>query len=248
MMWELDHPTIEHTVLDFTHSGQARMPASRLVQDGRVIFNAIELIDWQPDTFQAILCEACGTPGCASDGWVSLRFSAGFVLLIRAFGEMFYSSQAQIEYAPPAWLRERGAAYLTNDTYDQLRASLQGLPSRDSLRQLGSREAVAIARLETPYRTFGEAPADFLVRTENLVGTSHNDVQSIIGEITSLARILESEDQPVTLRMPLPDEEVVSLYIDSFDFVDWGVMVRSSQDSHLMLASRFVIDTENRRT
>ena len=243
-MWELDNPTIESTVLDFSSSGQVAMSVSRLVQDGQVIFNAIELIDWQPHAFQATVCEACGTPGCASGGWIALRSSGGLVLFVPAFDAIAESRQRQDEYAPPSYLLERGAAYLTNAGYDQLRTRLSKLPHRGDLRQFRSGEAVAMYQLEAPYRMFGVPPDEFAVRDDSLVGASRGDVRSVVKEIKVLAETLASKDQPVTIRELRPDEEVVSLYIDSFDFVDWGAMAASASASYLMVGSKFVLENE----
>ena len=243
-MWELNNPTIERAVLDFSSSGQQALSVSRLTQDSQIIFNAIELIDWAPSVFQAIVCEACGTPGCASGGWVTLRRSGELVLLIPALEEISEPKRGQLEFAPPGYLLERGAAYWTNSDYDELRILLPRLPDRDGIRQLRSREALALFRLEAPHHMFGVPPGDFTVRDDNLVGTSHGDARSIVNEIKGVTETISSKDQAVTIREARPGEEVISLYIDSFDFVDWGAMVRSETGSYLMLASKFVVDTE----
>jgi hypothetical protein len=56
---------------------------SRLVLDNTVLINAIELVDWDEEPTQFLICEACGYVHCKRGDWVSSRSSPGLIGVAR---------------------------------------------------------------------------------------------------------------------------------------------------------------------
>ena len=243
-MWEITKPVIERVVLDFSSSGQPETRVSRLMQDGQVIFNAIELIDWTPSPFQAIVCETCGTPGCASGGWLNLRSTGELILLLPVFGEMSEPRHSRVEYAPPSYFLDEGVPYLTRLAYDRLQITLPQLPPLRDIPSLRTGEGVSLFQIEAPYQLFGVPPNDFVYSRDLVVGVSNGDVRERLNQIQALALDYINTDTQAILRPQRDDEEILSLYVDSFDFIDWPALACADATCRLIIASRFVLNAE----
>src|SRR4051794_12207457 len=75
-----DQPVFERWSPDFSSSGLANPVWTRAKCDGSELCNSLEWTDWEDDPVQVQLCDACGTPGCASGGYARISALAGFVL------------------------------------------------------------------------------------------------------------------------------------------------------------------------
>jgi hypothetical protein len=239
-MQEISYPVIRQTTLDFSASGQRPAHVSQLVQDEHVIFNAIELIDWENDRVQALICGQCGIVGCASGGWISFRSAGTMILFTPASDEDFESARQPLYF-------------ISGSTYDQLQDLIPQLPPRPGIIPLTTREAVRLLQFEAPYNLFGSPFTEFSVRRDLVIGASSGSVTECLNQIQTLIHTCSSTDANVLLRPSHGDEEIVSLYVDYndlsvdyHDFVEWNVLACTEESCRLIVGSQLVLDIEPR--
>jgi hypothetical protein len=75
-----DQPNLEKWSPNFSTSGQSS-PVWTRVRYGRAeLCNSLEWTDWTANPVQVQICDACGTPGCASGGYVHVSALTDLVL------------------------------------------------------------------------------------------------------------------------------------------------------------------------
>ena len=84
-MWQILNPEIRSATFDFSSSEQSDLSVSQLYSGETQLINAVELVDWDMDEDQFLICEACGYFHCKSGDWVSLRLAEPLILIIPAF-------------------------------------------------------------------------------------------------------------------------------------------------------------------
>jgi hypothetical protein len=55
---------IDKRTLDFSSAGLANQEVTQVFIEKYYLMNAVELIDWDTDEIQTIICEKCGTVEC----------------------------------------------------------------------------------------------------------------------------------------------------------------------------------------
>jgi len=75
-----DQPIIEKWSPDFSTSGVPDPHWTRLRHGQTVLCNSLEWIEWSGNPVQVELCDACGTVGCASGGYVHVSAFGNVVL------------------------------------------------------------------------------------------------------------------------------------------------------------------------
>lgn len=159
-MWSVERIEPVAVELDFSFSEQGLRKATAIDAAGVRLFNAIELVEFEPSATQIQICEGCGYPHCASGGWVTFRRLGMRVVWIPAWHRMERAHwESDDEYRPPAFLSARGAPVFTVSAWDQLRSLHGGLPPADALSTLDSREAARLVQMSAPGRVLGELPA-----------------------------------------------------------------------------------------
>ena len=242
-MWRVENPTIVKSSLDFSSSGQGRVKVSQLHGDNLVLMNALELMDWDTDRTQLLICEDCGTESCEPGGWVALRIADDRVLLIPAFEEMEQHEWTLTEYAPPHYLKKRGAPYFDRTDYESLVATRKGFPALNDIKPLQMHEAMRLAQMEMPFRMFGEPPELTLADAKLLVvATSDGEPAEHLSTIENILRSNYESREPAVLRERGADEEIIYLFLDAAEFTDWEALVRTEKGERLLLAESFVIE------
>jgi hypothetical protein len=75
-----EKPILEKWSPDFSSSGLSS-PVWTRVKYGRIeLCNSLEWTDWTPNPVQVQICDACGSPGCASGGYVHISVLKELVL------------------------------------------------------------------------------------------------------------------------------------------------------------------------
>ncbi len=67
-----DHPTLDVWTPDFSTSGLANPTWTRAKYGDVELCNSLEWAHWAPNPIQVEICDACGTPGCASGEYVHI--------------------------------------------------------------------------------------------------------------------------------------------------------------------------------
>jgi hypothetical protein len=243
-MWQIKNPIIKTATLDFTNSGQPPRQVSQLFSEETLLINAIELIDWDEEKVQLLVCASCGFTHCESGGWVSVRIAGDFILFLPAFAVWLENEDSYTEYHPPAYVLKRGIPYITVADYAVLRSHNSSFPFVAKIRQLNLQEAIRAFQIDTPSRIFGSPPGKVVARKEAILGASVGDGDEHVKFIETFAQTNTDNESSVQLRLPKATETIISLYIDTHEFIEWKVLAGSDCGFLLMLNSEFVIALE----
>lgn len=239
-MWKISSPEIKPAVLDFSSSGQGKREVSTLLSDGIELINALELVDWDSDDTQVLICEECGYVHCEPGGWVSFRRSDSLVLILPAADYVWGESRDKDEYRPPPYLAKLGIPYLTLSTYEDLRSRHSSLPTVDRIQELNLREATLLFHWNAPVNVLGEPPI-ISIRRDIVVGSSEGDHLAPLDRLEDLLRAQYEDNSPAQLRPRLSEERIVSFNVDGAEFIEWDAMVFDGSNYRLLVDSSYVI-------
>lgn len=242
-MWEIKNPSIQKAKVDFTSSGQGFREVSQLVFDEVVIMNALELMDFDEDRIQVLICDHCGTVNCQSGGWINLRLSGDFVLMIPAFDEM-QDEWSKTEYGPPRYFGKEGTPYFNLETYKNLQNQNNYFPKIENIKPLQAREAMRLAQLYMPMNLFGNPPEVRLnvEKARNIVASSEGEPKECLKEIEDILLQNYEKKSFANLRRVTPDEEIVYLFTDEVEFIDWQILVKDNSEKKLLIEETFVVE------
>lgn len=157
-MWIVANLSVQPRTFSFDSSGQGQHEDLSLVADGLELANMLRNIDWSEDPVQLVVCDSCGTIGCASGNYVALRRLDDFVVM--APPEEGYAASAdasaRAQYIEPAFMRRRGVPLIPIVEWERLRAEGAPLPRSDGLAALCWSEVLLAAQIEAPHRLLGE--------------------------------------------------------------------------------------------
>lgn len=239
-MWQIKNPEITSSSLDFGLSGQGRRPVFQLFAEGIKLINALELVDWDVDDSQFLICEGCGMPGCKSGDWVSVRRSDSLVLFLPASEHVWREKKDYLEYGPPAYLKQRGIPYLDAATYESLRSQHSSFPALGKLQPLKAKEAAVLFQLTAPDGILGEPP-EVNIQADLIVGSSEGDQTEPLKILEDLLKKHYENESSVVLRSRSDNEQVISFYLDATGFTEWRAMVFDGSEYRLLVESRYVV-------
>ena len=239
-MWQIKNPELKRSTLDFSSSGQGRLGVYQLFSEGIELINALELVDWDSEDTQFLICETCGYVHCKPGDWVSVRKTDSLVLILPASSYVWRESHAEIEYRPPSYLEKQGIAYLDISTYESLKSQHSSFPALDQIHPLNLREAMLLFQWNAPYRVFGDPPA-VRTRSEIVVGSSEGDHVECLQRIEDLIERQYKVDSFAQLRSLSGSERVITLYLDATQFMEWDALVFDGSEYKLLVDSKYVI-------
>lgn len=241
-MWRIENPELRPGTLDFTSSGQDWQMVTQLYVDEIQLINAVELVNWDTDDTQVLICEACGIDHCKSGDWVRVRRSDSMVLMLPAFDHVWAERpEHRFEYRPPKYLSQRGGvAYLDRFTYERLHSQNSEFPAWEQIRQLNIREATLLFHWTAPAQVLS-VPPEVRVNEEIIVGASEGSSSSYVTLLKDLLNRQYSDTSPALLRPLTESDRTISLYLDASEFIDWKALVVNGEDYQLVVDSRFVI-------
>ena len=186
-MWRIENPELRPGKLDFTSSGQGVREVTQLYVDEVQLINAVELVYWNTDDMQVLICEACGIDRCKSGDWVRVRRSDSMILMLSAFNYMWAErSEDRLEYSPPKYLSKRGGvAYFDRSTYEGLHSQNSEFPAFEQIPQLSIREATLAYHLTAPAKVLG-VPPEVRVNKEIIVGASEGTAADYVWRLEKL--------------------------------------------------------------
>ena len=205
------------------------------------LINAIELVDWDSEDTQFLVCEACGYVHCKRGDWVSIRRTDSLVLILPATDYIWTEDeQDKLEYRPPFYIKQRGIAYLDRSTYESLKSMHASFPAIDQIHPLSLKEATLLFHWDAPHRFLGDPP-ELRIRREIIVGTSEGNYIEHLQQMENLIRTQYEDDALAELRPLESHEHVISFYLDSSTFIDWKALVFNGSEYRLLVDSRYVI-------
>jgi hypothetical protein len=240
-MWVPESIETNDACLDFSSSGQGLRHVRELLVDGAVFSNGIEISNWAEDPIQLLVCEDCGHVHCSPGNWVSARKAGEYVVFIPAFSEMLAGSRELDEYAPPLFIKQRGAAVLGRDQYLGLQR-VTTIPDASRLKALTRREVVLLLQWEAPEKILGEFPASIHLDQGLLLGTDQESDERAIEWLNHLIADSIDSEVPVALT-PVSDEmESVSFFLDTLRFRAWQPVVTEGDQIRLVLEPGYVVE------
>ncbi len=242
-MWRIRNPELRPATLNFSSSGQGKPQVSQLFSEGTELINAIELVDWDPENTQLLVCEACGFAKCKRGDWVSIRRSGQLILFLPSTEYIWSEDRGdRDEYAPPGYLEKRGVAYFDLSTYQRLRAEHASFPPIEQIRQLSMREAALLFQLDAPARVLG-TPPEVKVRHDVFIGASEGDSEEHLRQLENLVRGHYEDECKASVRDISVEDRIISLYLDAEEFIEWRALAFDGSAYRLMVDSTYVIDT-----
>ena len=239
-MWKIESLEIKPAILDFSSSAQGKLEVSRLLSGDIELINALELVDWDSEDIQVLICEECGYVRCEPGGWVSFRTSGSLVLILPAADYVWGDSKDKSEYRPPPYLMKRGIPYFTLSTYEDLRSRHSSLPAVDRIQELNLREATLLFHWNAPFHVLGEPPVINTCR-DIVVASSAGAHFEQLQRLEDLLRAQYDDKSPAQLRSRLSNERVVSFFLQGAEWIEWEAMVFDGLDYRLLVDSRYVI-------
>ena len=240
-MWLIKDPEITRSSLDFGLSGRDKFSVFQLFAEGVKLINALELVEWDEEHSQFLICEGCGMPGCKSGDWVSARRSGSLVLLLPCSEHVWREKKDYMEYCPPSYFKQRGIPYLDSATYDTLRSRHSSFPALDQLQPLKVKEATVLFQSTAPDQIL-EEPPEVNIRPDLIVGSSEGDQTEPLKILEDLLKKHYENESSAVLRSRSDNEQVISFYLDAAAFTEWQAMVFDGSEHRLLVESKYVVD------
>ena len=239
-MWHIKSFELKSAMLDLGSSGQSKFVVSQLFSNDIKLVNALELIDWDSEDTQVLICEACGYTHCKSGDWVSFRRTGSLVLMLPANEYVWGNSEDKNEYRPPSYLKHQGIGYLDLPTYEHLSSRNSFVPRVNTIHPLILREAALLFHWNAPAEVLGDPPA-IRIDQDIVVGSSEGDHREQLERLGNLLRTHYEDKSVAQLRPALSNERVISLYLDSAEFIEWEALVFDGSKYRLLVDSKYVI-------
>jgi len=112
---------------EFSSSGQANPTWTRIRCLGNELCNSLEWAEWAENPVQVVLCDACGSVGCASGGYTHVSQLDDFILWTTpqiAASDDWTTSR----YAPASALAQLGAIAIAKSTWELWKVRVSQLP------------------------------------------------------------------------------------------------------------------------
>lgn len=238
-MWLPRTLETREATLDFTSSEQGRPTVRQLVVDDILVGNAIGYTSWGADSFQPLVCEACGIEGCEPGNWMALRRAGDFAVFLPDFSAMLDDI---VECAPPRYLRRKGALVLDQALFRRLRDLVPGVPEFGRLSGLRGGDAKRLLQFEAAQHVLGEFPGEVDVRRDRVVACSYGELSDRLEQLTDALGVVEGH-RPVRLR-PLSDGALeVVCYLDDPRASAWTPIAMEGERVVLLAAPGLVLET-----
>lgn len=223
---------------DFS-SGTGRDPFwTRLSCNGYELCNSVEFVEWdESNPIQVKVCEACGSTGCASGGYVDITRFGNLVFWTET---LKYWPQFESEYDSILAIASKGSVAIPvtlwdswADAYKGFRDSSHFRPTRRIelrtawLRELKTRfsEVEGISTIDR--RFFTDSDIELILQSQ-LLACSSIDVNDAIRAVRKLLDwISDDPDAEVQGRLLTLDEydgRIETLFLDGFHADDWHAL------------------------
>lgn len=214
-MWIISKLNIRSRTYSFASSGQPPHDDLALIADEQELVNMLRLVDWGEDPLQVVVCDACGTVGCASGNYVAMRRLDDFVVMAPATRAYVPTAEEfeKAQYVEPWFIRKRGVPLVPFAEWERLRDEGAPLPAAERLEPLRWSEAVLAAQIEAPRRLLGEPGQPPRTRlTEVVVATDPSIDPTTLDQLGDV-RHWEDEGATAVLR-PAEPAIRVSLFLN----------------------------------
>lgn len=237
-MWRIENPELRKETLDLNSSDQGWRNVTQLFTGEIKLINALELVNWDDDDSQFLICEDCAIVHCKQGDWVRVRRSDSMVLVLPSFDYVWAEVEHERhEYRPPHYLRERGIPYFDRSTFERLNAQNPEFPAFEQIRQLNIREATLLFHWTAPAQVLG-VPPQIRVNDGIITGGSKGDY---LKRLPNIIHDHYNETSNALLRPLGESDRVISIFLDAAEFIDWKALVVDGSEYRLVVDSKFVV-------
>ena len=123
-----DQPSFEKWSPDFSTSGLSNPIWTRVRCVQAELCNSLEWTEWSTNPVQVEICEACGTVGCASGGYVNVSSLRDVVLWTRP-----YPVKTETQFFPATAIERFGSVAIPLSVCERFRSAATEVPEPESL-------------------------------------------------------------------------------------------------------------------
>ena len=127
-----DQPIVEKWSPDFSSSGVPDPAWTRVKYGQTVLCNSLEWTQWNTNPVQVELCDACGTVGCASGGYVDIS-ALGNLVLWTMPSHVTATDFAEGRLCPATAIERFGSVAFPNGAWESLHVAAVEVPRFESL-------------------------------------------------------------------------------------------------------------------
>ena len=125
--------------------------------------------------------------------------------------------------------------------YENLRGQHPSFPSVEQIRALSVQEAALLYHWNAPANVLGKPP-QINVRSDIVLASSEGDHRDHLRLLEDLLRAHYQDESRATLRSPLNDERVVTLFLDADEFIQWDALIYDGSTYRLLIDSTYVVE------
>lgn len=202
---------------DFKDSGGPIVDTVSVFVDRERLINSCDFFEYDEEEFQTEICEVCGTPGCSSGSWVSLRKINDTPVFVPAIYAI-KNDELNGVYGPPKYLQTMGPIKFSNTAYLELRRLAPQLPEIGDIRPITALEVLGAQKLAIPGHSLGELYEPTSLRRDVFLAVSEGDLQIALDEYQSL---LDTIEDGGTEGWCIAPNEVVEFHLNLPGFPSW---------------------------
>jgi hypothetical protein len=235
-------PKTEMWSPDFSSSGLQNPLWARIKFSNTTVVNSLEWTEWERNPVQVILCDACGTSGCAAGGYVHVSRLEDFVLLTApqiADDDDWATSQ----YAPHHALEELGAIAIPNMVWDKWRSAFSSLPAQSAFSEATGR-ALADAWALGPGRPKRIERLMAMLRRRTIACDILAPEVAVSRVRYWLDYLLTFADGPPPAKLMTPSEvgaRLETLYFDGPHSEDWVALAVGNESDYIVLDREHIL-------
>ncbi len=213
---------------DFSSSGVKSLTWTKLVCKGIELCNSIKDIEWGVNPIQVKICDACGSTGCASGGYIKISKFSDYLIWTRPDKENFDEFQ-EVQYAPSWKLLKHGPIIIPIEIWNELRKNFLNLPLPTVYPDTTRADVADAWFLETKRliqnNSIGEL---FTELREKLIASDTMEGPEVIEIIQSIIEWVNSNPkEPVSGTIEKVDKShVETLYFDGPQTEDWPAFIK----------------------
>lgn len=239
-MWTSNKIETYPKQFDFTSSEQGK-PIYTAMKIGEYEFiNLIESIEIDDEyNFQNIICDFCGTSGCASGNWLAIRKSNDFIFFVPDFEDM-KDELLGGDFEPSNYFKTNGSLFLTKTEYEKIRTNISEFKDFSSIPKLNKKELIELFKWDIPQKMFGEFPEFKELDTKRILITSELSNDEVINLINHKLNELENGDS-FELEILENNEPKITIYLDDLKTTEWNALYKENDKIGLLLGGKFKI-------
>ncbi len=223
-MWSPERVHTKNTILDFRFSGQGKKETTELYLDDFRLSNAVDLVDYNSDSTQFIICSECGMTDCASGDYLTLRRIDNSVVFIPAFEEM--RDDSDFQYTPHYEIAKTGGILLDKTRYLEVKSIIKELPDFEDLSALKNSEIPILLQWESTVNALDKFSFPIKFRTDLFLATSSELNESIITKLEELINLFDKSDKDA--HFAEIENSDISIFLDIEGYYEWNPIWESN--------------------